>query len=334
VKLGTRSAASGTDPFLRPVDSLALTFVGALIALALVAWARDIPGAAPAVGRLVWSVALILALRWARSFRPARLGELMGAVAPIGLVPVDWALDPVTDLVTPGLRDSALLRADRLLFGETPSLSLQQWLTPWLTEALLVCYLLFFTLMLLPLVFFWLRRQHAEMQTYVQMVVLFFVTNLTLYLLVPAIGPRFVLERQYAEPLHGVLVGDSIRDMFQHTPFFRDCFPSGHTAGTLLTLAFTSRKLRGYFFVALPVGVLCIGATVLCRFHYAIDVLCALPLTLWSLRGARVLDPGVWTAWAAWMSARRWPFARGPVPVARESTSLADDRLNELDQLA
>jgi hypothetical protein len=329
-----RSDASGTDPFLRPVDALALAFVGTLIVLALVAWTRDIPGAAAATGRLGWSVALILALRWARSFRPARLGELMGAAAPVGLVPVDWALDPVTDLVSPGLRDPVLLRADRLLFGETPSLTLQQWLTPSLTEALLVCYLSFFSLMVLPLVLFWLRRQHAEMQTYVQMVVLFFVTNLTLYLLVPAIGPRFVLEREYAQPLHGVLVGDSIRDMFRNTPFFRDCFPSGHTAGTLLALAFTSRKLRGYFFVALPVGVLCICATVLCRFHYAIDVLCAVPLTLWSLRGARALDPGVWTASAAWISARRWPFARGPVPAAREATSLADDRLNELDQLA
>jgi hypothetical protein len=334
VNLRTRSNSLGNDPFLRPVDTLALAFVGMLIVLALVAWARDIPGAAAATGRLTWSVALILALRWARSFRPARLGELMGAVAPVGLVPVDWALDPVTDLVSPGLRDPVLLRADRLLFGETPSLTLQQWLTPSLTEALMVCYLSFFTLMVLPVVFFWLRRQHAEMQTYVQMVVLFFVTNLTLYLLVPAIGPRFVLEQEYAQPLHGVLVGDSIRDMFRHTPFFRDCFPSGHTAGTLLALAFTSRKLRGYFFVALPVGVLCICATVLCRFHYAIDVLCALPLTFWALRGARALDPGVWTGWAAWMSARRSRFARGPVPAVREATSLADDRLNELDQLA
>src|SRR5258708_39439092 len=122
--------------------------------------------------------------------------------------------------------------------------------------------------------------------------------------------------------------------MFRNTPFFRDCSPSGHTAGTLLALAFTSRKLRGYFFVALPVGVLCICATVLCRFHYAIDVLCALPLTLWSMRGARALDPGVWTASAAWISARRWPFAPAPVPAARAAAILADARLHVLAQMA
>lgn len=316
----TRAKASAADPFLRPVDLLALCFVGTLFLLALLAWSRGIPGGAPGAARLLGSAALIAALRRARGFRPLRLGELLGAVAPIGMVPVDWALDPVTDLVTPGLRDPMLLSADRALFGETPSLTFQGWLTPRLTEVLLVCYLAFFTLLVLPTLFFWLGRKRAELESYVQMVVLFFVTNLAFYVVIPAVGPRFVLEQAYAQPLHGVVVGDAIRDLFRHTPYFRDCFPSGHTAGTLLALAFTARRLRAYFFLALPVGLLCIAATMLCRFHYAVDVICAVPLTVWAMRGSRALDPGAWAAWAA--GARRFRLARPPLAAAREADQL------------
>lgn len=288
-ELGTRG------PFLRPVDALALAFVGALVGLAAMAWARGMSGAEVAAARLCGSMALIIGLRFARGIRFARLGALVGALAPIGLLPIDWALDPITDLVSPLTRDAALLWIDRKLFGETPSLLLQGLLTPTLTEMLLLSYLGFFVLLLAPVFLFWARDDVDSLESYVQVVVLFFVTNFTLYLLVPATGPRFTLADRYAGPLHGVLFGDSIRDLFLRTPYFRDCFPSGHTAGTLIALSFTARRLPRYFLAALPVGCLCVCATVLCRFHYAIDLLCAVPLTFWSLRLGRGLDAGAWS---------------------------------------
>lgn len=280
---------------LRPVDALALAFVGALVGLAAMAWARGMPGAEVAAARLCGSIALIVGLRFARGIRFARLGALVGALAPIGLLPIDWALDPITDLVSPLTRDAALLSIDRKLFGETPSILLQGLLTPAFTEMLLLSYLGFFALLLAPAFLFWARDDGESLESYVQVVVLFFVTNFTLYLLVPATGPRFMLADRYAGPLHGVLFGDSIRDLFLRTPYFRDCFPSGHTAGTLIALSFTARRLPRYFLVALPVGCLCICATVLCRFHYAIDLLCAAPLTFWSLRLGRGLDASAWS---------------------------------------
>src|SRR5260370_33364343 len=96
--------AFGEDAFLRPVDALALAFVGALLMLAAVACVRDIAGAPAAIGLLGGSIALILALRAARSFRPARLGALLGAVAPLGLGPAHRALHPITCLSRPALR--------------------------------------------------------------------------------------------------------------------------------------------------------------------------------------------------------------------------------------
>jgi hypothetical protein len=290
----TAPGARDDSPLLRPVDVLALGFVGTLLGIAGVAWARGMPGSQEAVARLFCSMALVVALRSARTIRTGRLGELFGAMAPIGMVPIDWALNPVADLVNPIRRDAALLRADRLLFGETPSITLQGLLTPLFTEALLLCYFAFFALVLAPPILFWWRRERADLESYVQTVVLFFVTNFSLYLVVPAVGPRFVLADHYVHPLHAVFFGDSIRDMFFATPFFRDCFPSGHTAGTLLALWFTARRMPKFFFVALPIGSLCICATVLCRFHYAIDLVCAVPLAYFAMRASRALDSGAW----------------------------------------
>jgi len=280
--LSRTAVASSRGHWLRPVDLVALVFVLVLLALALVALAEGIVGAGPAALRLCWAAAILLALRGLGVRYPGRLPGLLATVAPIALVPVDWALDPIVDLVNPRLRDDALLFADRLLFGETPSVTLQHLLTPWLTEALLVGYLSYFGLLLLPLALLWLRRDDAGLDRYVRLLVVLFVTNLTFYVLVPAVGPRFTVAAAYAAPLHGVLFGDWIHGLFLHPPFFRDCFPSGHTAGTLLALGFSFRRLRGWALCALPLSVLCVAATVLCRYHYGADLLCALPLAAWA----------------------------------------------------
>lgn len=279
-------------PLLRPVDALALLFVTALFLLACAARFRGVPGAAPAVLRLISPLAVIVMMRAAARPRASRLEVLLAAVAPIGLAPVDWALDPIVDLLNPRLRDASLLEADRLLFGETPSVLLQGVLGPWLTEALLLGYLCYFPLLLTPIALLWWKREDALLERYVQLLVLVFIVNLCLYIAVPAVGPRFTVAGLYGQPLHGVLLGDWIHGLFLRAPFFRDCFPSGHTAGTLLALVFSYRHLRRWFFLSLPLGALCICATVLCRYHYGVDLLFALPLAAFAWWASRALDPG------------------------------------------
>ena len=283
-------------PLLRTCDTLAFAFMAALAVLAAVAWSRGVPRGRDAVGNLVLGMVLLFALRASQLLVPSKLTAFLAANAPIAMVPIDWSLDPVVDLVHPQLTDGTLLRADRWLFGETPSVLLEPLLTPWLTEALLLGYLSYFLILAAPLLLLWVFRDRETHEEYARALVLLFVCNLAFYVLVPAIGPRFELLHSYKAPLHGVLFGDRIRDMFLQTPFFRDCFPSGHTAATLLALAFTRRKLPGYFWAALPLGSLCIAATVLCRFHYAVDLIAALPLCWFALHASKYLKPETFEA--------------------------------------
>src|SRR5690606_11695452 len=89
----------------------------------------------------------------------------------------------------------------------------------------------------------------------------------------------------------------------------RDCFPSGHTGITLLVLGYAWREERRFFYAVLPVGVLLIVGTLAGRFHYGIDLVAAVPLTVTALAVAaalkRRLPEGVVVGRvAAWRRAR------------------------------
>jgi hypothetical protein len=280
------------------MDLLSIAFMSSLLLLAAVAWTRGIPRATVSLQNLGLGIALLVALRVAGAVIPNRLTAFLAGNAPLTMVIVDWSLDPVVDLVSPALLDGRLLAADRWLFGETPSVRLEPLLTPWFTEALLIGYLSYFTLIALPLLLIWVLRGEESHDEYARAMTLLFVVNLGFYVLVPAVGPRFQVAEAYAAPLRGVLFGDRIRDLFLHVPFFRDCFPSGHTAGTLLALIYSRRRAPVFFWLALPLGALCISATVLCRFHYGVDLLCALPLTWFAVQGSKALKPEFWPGFA------------------------------------
>ena len=188
-----------------------------------------------------------------------------------------------------GLGRSAI---DQWIFGTQPSIWLERFHHPWLTEILFISYsLFFFWQVALGTLLFLKKRQ--DFHAYVLLVVAFYLLSYVMYLMVPAIGPRFDLLSQYQYPLTGVFLAKHIEASFIDIPMVRDCFPSGHTGLTLLTLYQAWRSgMKKFFFIMLPFGVLLIFSTVYCRFHYVVDLLCALPF----LTGILLLRHGLLTA--------------------------------------
>ena len=288
----TRSQAPGS--LLRPVDALGLGFLGVVLCGTLAALSRGVDGAAQAAATLAVSILGMFGLRLlggraskGRSRTLQRIGQTAAGFAPAAMIPVYWCLNPSFDLLSPRLRDPLLIDADQWLFGVQPSVWLERVLSPPFEEYLLICYFLFFWLLGGYALYLFVFRP-ALFDDWVTHLVSFFVITMTLYLFLPAIGPRFTLASQYAQPLRGVRFGAAIWDTFLRVPFYRDCFPSGHTAGTLCLLAYTWRHTRGVFVVILPIALGTIQATVLCRFHYGIDLLAALavPFAVFGLAGA------------------------------------------------
>lgn len=189
-------------------------------------------------------------------------------------------LNPLIDLLSPVPYDRDLQAIDQLLFGVQPSVWLEQFHHPWLTELLFWCYAGFFFWQLALGITLFARRKQRAFDDFLLTVIIFYLLSDVMYVLVPAIGPRFDLAQQYSVPLQGVWMAESIRQTFFDIPMLRDCFPSGHTGLTLLVMFHALHKKEHLFFaIMFPFGVLLIFSTVYCRFHYVIDLMCAIPFT-------------------------------------------------------
>jgi PAP2 superfamily len=167
---------------------------------------------------------------------------------------------------------------DQRMFGAQASVVLGQLVPPWLTDILMVCYYGHFVwpLMLGVVLYFTGRRDAFD--EYLLALSLFFTFNYLFYALVPAIGPRYFLYFAFDKPLQGVWVTPVLDSLMRLPLFAQDCFPSGHTGTTLLVFVYAWRFAPRFFRVMLVPGLLLIAATLVGRFHYATDLLCAVPL--------------------------------------------------------
>ncbi len=248
--------------------------------LALLGPARWAPGAErSALGFALLGLGPLVIRTLEASYPKNRLIAFLGAfwLLPVAGLGHDL-LGPIVDTINPVLRDSQLALMDQHLFGMQVSVWLASVVPPWLTEILMFCYYgHFFWPVALGAVLYFTGRQDF-FEEYILALALFFAFNYFCYALVPAVGPRFFLYDQFSAPLQGVWLTPSLDSLMRKVIFMRDCFPSGHTGVTLLVLVFSWRYERRFFWVMLLPGLGLIAATLVGRFHYATDLVCAVPL--------------------------------------------------------
>ncbi|WP_395834439.1 phosphatase PAP2 family protein [Archangium violaceum] len=307
------------DVHLRGVDVVILVAC-ALAALALVGPARWAPGSTRSAIHFTVFALGPLVLRTLEATFPKQ--RWVAFVASFWLLPVlglgHEMLAPLVTAVTPVLRDAQLAALELRMFGAYASVALGQWTPVWLTELLMLCYYGHFLWPLVLAAVLYFTRRREAFDEYLLALSLLFAFNYFCYALVPAIGPRYFLFNDFPEPLQGLWLTPFLDSVMRTPPFAKDCFPSGHTGTTLVVLVYAFRFERRVFRVMLLPGIGLIVATLVGRFHYATDLLCAVPLVLvvlglarcWSLAAARY-EAGVRTvpmgsayAPASW-SARR-----------------------------
>ena len=226
--------------------------------------------------------------RWLARRYPHR--RIFDFIASVWLMPsvilAHGSLGPLVDSANPKLFDGYLARADLKLFGVHPSVVLGQHVGPVVTELLMICYYSYFIgPFVLGMVLFF-RGRRAEYEEYALALALFFSANFIFYVAVPAIGPRYYLAGVFDQPLQGLWLTPVLEGLMRTTSFARDCFPSGHTGVTLIMLTFAWRFRRPFFWIMLPVGLGLVVATLVGRFHYGIDLICAVPLVIATVRSA------------------------------------------------
>lgn len=182
-------------------------------------------------------------------------------------------------LIRPGIKYDSLLQA----IDERWFFPVENWVatlsTPWFTDLLTFCYLLYGPMMYTCLIYFGFFRRDLSLPYYSGIFTIFGLGFIG-YLLVPAEGPHFargaeVMPLLASGPFHS-FADPMIKDGCTRS----DVFPSLHVSVSLFTLYFLGRNTpRLFLFWVVPVTLLCV-ATLFLFYHYQIDVLVALLVLL------------------------------------------------------
>jgi len=194
---------------------------------------------------------------------------------PMIIVPLNFMeLHYLVHTVRPQDMDALLIKIDYFLFGVHPTVWLERITFPALTEYLQIIYSTFYFIPLVLALLLYFKNRMEEFDFFALIIVYGFYLSYILYFAVPAIGPRFTLAHLQSEPLRGLFFTELIRHTLNTLENIqRDCFPSGHTAMTFLTMFYARRFHKKYFYILLVIGTSLIFSTVYLRYHYVIDVI-------------------------------------------------------------
>jgi membrane-associated phospholipid phosphatase len=236
------------------------------------------------VGHAIAIAVVVLVARWEQSvigsgasLSRKRLARFIRGWYPVLLIPITYKeLSYLIPLIHPHDFDAALAAIDYRFFGVHPTVWLERFTWPLLTEVLQLIYSSYYFLPIILGIVLWRSGRFEEFHFWVFIVLLGFYLSYLGYIAVPVIGPRFLPEIVQAQtkPLAGVWLFQPVREMLDRAEgITRDCFPSGHTELTLLVLYYSHRFHRKTFYWLLPIGTGIIISTVYLRYHYVIDVL-------------------------------------------------------------
>ena len=190
---------------------------------------------------------------------------------------VAWCYREMATLM-PALRgtdmDAELAHLDYRIWGVYPTIWLERFARPWLTEYLQIVYALFVPVVLLIAFLLWRARRYADFRYYAFLIALGFLVSYIGYVLVPVRGPRFYLRNLQTVNLRGLWVTQTLAatlDKLESKAW--DCFPSGHTELTLLALWGSRLISKRLFWIYFTYTLSIISATVYLRYHYTIDLL-------------------------------------------------------------
>jgi membrane-associated phospholipid phosphatase len=229
-----------------------LVFLGCLLAgVGVFFWAER----NPTPGR--WRVRLL--------FYPAAMGicfYVMGMAVPLLGHP---KVDPM------------LLRWDRALLGETPAVTWEPWLRPWLEDLAMADYLFFFYYLIAGPGHYCVCDVRLFRKCIVGLFTMYGLAFLG-YTLMPAGGPHRWMT--FATPLHGPWLLDWVLKPVNGASNSVDAFPSVHLAVAVYLLLFDWRHWRRRFWWVLTPCMLLWLSTMYLRFHYFVDLLAGAGLAL------------------------------------------------------
>jgi membrane-associated phospholipid phosphatase len=176
-------------------------------------------------------------------------------------------------------RDGLMQQIDRVLFfGAEPLHLLERLVTPWLSEWLAFCYVMYVSIVTFTLGgMLWTRQRRATTE-FAFVLTATLVTGYITYTLVPVRGPMYTLT--FSTSIDQYVIGLVRASSLDAWRISRDCFPSLHTALSLSLWLLAFRRLRWLAWALVPIVASIPFACVYLRYHYVTDVIAGAALAL------------------------------------------------------
>lgn len=267
-------------PDLRPADSLNLVFLFFLSLLVLVFHGRLNGHGGLALLYAALFVTQVALIRFKKS--TGLVGWVYDLIFPtICILIVFDSLEGLVHSINPRDIDPLLIRLDYAIFGFYPTVMLEKFMNPLLTDVMQLAYCSYYVLPITLGVFLKIKGEDLAFDRSLFLIMLCFYLSYIGYMLMPALGPRYTIAHLQSSDLRGYLIAGRLQDLLNRLEGIkRDAFPSGHT-GIALTVLYLSRvHAKGLFRVFLPCVIALILSTVYCRYHYVVDVIGGILLAL------------------------------------------------------
>jgi len=192
-------------------------------------------------------------------------------------------LHDMVHLINPNDFDQILLRLDELIFGIQPTIYLERFTTPFLSEFFYFSYMTYFFYPVLSLGVLYYQNREKAFRDLIIVIVLTLYIGFLGYLMVPAVGPQYTLADRYSTDIQGYALGSIQEGIDQLFRVPRDCFPSLHFSLSAVILFMAFRQNRWLFWLYLPFVICLWISTVFLRYHYVVDLIGGIPLIFFVL---------------------------------------------------
>jgi membrane-associated phospholipid phosphatase len=278
-----------------PVDGLTFLFLVGLAGVTLL-FREQLPLWRSLLFRYVLWLGLLAVLasssRWGAT---GKLTNIFHDFSPILFIVLIYeSLGDLIQYLRPDI-DPVLIRIDFALFGVHPTVWIERWITPWLTDLLSLAYISYYFIPFFLGAVLYAKGRTEDFYRVIFVLAFGYYLSFIGYILFPAIGPRYTLTHLQTVPLKATFITDFVRDILNAAEHnMRDCMPSGHTQMALMTLYLSHRCERILFWVLLPVVCGIVLSTVYLRYHYVIDLFAGTGAAIASL----LIAPGLYRYWA------------------------------------
>jgi len=270
-------------PVLRPSDLLTLSFLVLLSGLAIFFARRNLSWTGLIATYTVLAAMVVAVAVYRTRVDSAKKGFYLSIVVTvITVLSIFNSLGALIACIHTTTFDASLISIDHALFGVHPTVWIERLISPTLSAFLQFAYISYYFIPLSLGVVLIARGKLKEFEEVLFGILLCFYLSYIGYLLIPAIGPRFTLGHLQTGGLQVSPFIEKIQDVLNNLEKNKtDAFPSGHTAVSLMSLYYAWRKReKSLFTVLIPVVAGLIISTVYLRYHYVIDVIAGIALTI------------------------------------------------------